>query len=288
MSETDFTVWRGADLLEKPYFDVLKRHDAVYLPTFYARAVPGGPGSRETYQSFKAECLAALKAALPLDGIYLAMHGAVFVAGMEDAEADWLRATRELFGPDCLIAVRYDLYGNLSQAIIDQIDIFSTYRTAPHIDVFETRCRSVGMLFRALETGMRPHVSWVPVPVVLPGGRTSTEDEPASRQAVVAIEGVTLVLSARRRPYHDIADFAALGIDPKAAVILVVKSGYLSPELAPIANPSLMMLSPGVVDQDVARLPRLRKAHRTYPFDTGFDWVPQARPSARRSQSGKT
>ena len=116
---------------------------------------------------------------LPLDGVYLAMHGAVFVEGMEDAEADWLKATRDVVGPDCLIAVSYDLHGNLSQEIIDQIDIFSTYRTAPHIDVFETQCRSVDMLFRALETGVRPHVTWAPVPVVLPGERTSTEDEPA-------------------------------------------------------------------------------------------------------------
>ncbi len=169
MSDIDFTIWRGAEMLDKPYFDVLKRHEATYLPTFYARAVPGGPVSRATYEGFKAEYLAALKAILPLDGLYLAMHGAVFVDGLEDAEGDWLAATRDLVGPDCLIAVSYDLHGNLSQKIIDTLDIFSTYRTAPHIDVFETQCRAVDMLFRALETGVKPAVVWVPIPVLLPG-----------------------------------------------------------------------------------------------------------------------
>ncbi len=179
MREEDFTIWRGGEMLEKSYFDVLKRHQATYMPTFYARAVPGGPVAGETYRRFKAEFLAALEAALPLDGIYLAMHGAVFVEGMEDVEGDWLNATRALVGPDCLIAVSYDLHGNLSQRIIDAIDIFSTYRTAPHIDVDETQARSLDMLFRALETGVRPIIAWAPIPVVLPGERTSTEDEPA-------------------------------------------------------------------------------------------------------------
>ena len=35
------------------------------------------------------------------------------------------------------------------------------------------------MLVRALKTGEKPGVAWAPVPVLLPGERTSTEDEPA-------------------------------------------------------------------------------------------------------------
>lgn len=77
------------------------------------------------------------------------------------------------------ISVSYDLHGNVSQRIIDAIDMFSTYRTAPHIDVEETMRRSVAMLVKHLQTGVKPTLLWVPVPVVLPGERTSTEDEPA-------------------------------------------------------------------------------------------------------------
>src|SRR5271167_4844080 len=88
LTEQDFVIWRGDEMLAKPYFDVLKPFDATYLPTFYARAVPGGPIARATYENFKADFLARLKAATPLDGVYLAMHGAVYVEGMEDAEGD--------------------------------------------------------------------------------------------------------------------------------------------------------------------------------------------------------
>ena len=92
------------------------------------------------------------------------MHGAVYVEGMEDAEGDWISATRELVGPDCPISVSYDLHGNVSQRIIDAIDMFSTYRTAPHIDVEETMRRSVSMLVNSLQSGIRPGVVWAPIP----------------------------------------------------------------------------------------------------------------------------
>ncbi|MBY5881553.1 M81 family metallopeptidase [Rhizobium ruizarguesonis] len=455
--EKDFRVLRGEALLAAPYFAFLKDYDAEFLPTIHARAIAGGPVSRATYEAFKGEFLERLKPMLPLDGLYLAMHGAVYVEGMEDAEGDWISAARALVGKDCTVSASYDLHGNVTQRIIDALDIYSTYRTAPHIDVEETMRRSVSMLVKSLKTGERPSLLWAPIPVVLPGERTSTVDEPAKglydllpgidaldgvwdaslmvgyvwadeprataaaimtgtdravlereakrlaraywdaredfvfgcetgsleecveraiasptapvvlaesgdnptgggvgdradvlaeliargatgvvfagiadkaateacyaagigaeldlsvgasldtkgskpvvarfavkflhetsdptdRQAVVSTGGIDLVLSAKRRPYHNIADFTRLGLDPHQASIIVVKSGYLSPELAPLANPNLMALSTGVVDQFVERLPRLRKQHPTYPFDRDFAFEPQVFLSAR-------
>lgn len=455
--EADFRVVRGEDLLAAPYFAFLKDYEAEFLPTIHARAIAGGPVARHTYEAFKAEFLERLKPLLPLHGLYLAMHGAMYVEGMEDAEGDWISAARALVGDDCTVSASYDLHGNVTQRIIDALDMYSTYRTAPHIDVEETMRRSVSMLVKSLKTGEKPTLLWAPIPVVLPGERTSTVDQPAKslyaelpgidaldgvwdaslmvgyvwadeprataaaimtgtdrailereakrlakaywdvreefvfgcetgsveecvakaitsptgpvvlaesgdnptgggvgdradvlaeliargatgvvfagiadkaatercyaagigttleltvgasldakdskpvtgqftvkflhettdatdRQAVVSIGGIDLVLSAKRRPYHNIVNFTRLGLDPRTASIVVVKSGYLSPEIAPIANPSLMALSPGVVDQFVERLPRLRKAHPTYPFDKDFSFDPQAFLSAR-------
>jgi len=455
--EKDFRVVRGEGLLAAPYFAFLKDYDAEFLPTIHARAIAGGPVARHTYEAFKAEFLERLKPLLPLDGLYLAMHGAMYVEGMEDAEGDWISAARALVGDDCTVSASYDLHGNVTQRILDALDMYSTYRTAPHIDVEETMRRSVSMLVKSLKSGVKPTLLWAPIPVVLPGERTSTVDEPAKslyaelpgidaldgvwdaslmvgyvwadeprataaaimtgtdravlereakriakaywdvreefvfgcetgsieacvakaiasptgpvvlaesgdnptgggvgdradvlaeliakgatgvvfagiadkvatescyaadvgatleltvgasldtkgskpvtgrfvvkflhettdaadRQAVVSIGGIDLVLSAKRRPYHNLIDFTRLGLDPRTAKIVVVKSGYLSPELAPIANPNLMTLSVGVVDQFVERLPRLRKEHPTYPFDKDFSFEPQAFLSAR-------
>ena len=451
-----FKQLRGAALLADPYFAFLRDFPADYIPLLHARAVPGGPVERTAYERFKAEILDGLRKTGPFDGVYLAMHGAMFVAGMEDAEGDFISAVRDVVGPAVPISASYDLHGNLSQKIIDALDMFSTYRTAPHIDVEATMRRSLAMLIRCLETGVMPKLIWAPIPVVVPGERSSTVDEPAKslygrlpelevpegiwdaslqvgyvwadeprataaavftgtdlaamkqaalrlaqdywdarrrfvfgsrtglleeclaealaspthpvvlaesgdnptaggtgdraetlaalvaakatevifagicdrpateqayalgvggrgtfriggtldpsakpltveaevthvldgveplfREAVLRIGGIDLVVASRRRPYHDIADFTRFGLDPRLAKIVVVKSGYLSPELAPIANPSLMALTPGAVDQFVERLPRLRKAHPTYPFDDNFDFSPETFLSAR-------
>ncbi len=454
--EADFRVLRGPAMLRDQYFDFLTHFPAEFVTILHARAIAGGPVERVLYERWKGEILDGLRAALPLDGVYLAMHGAMFVEGMFDAEGDFISAVREVVGPDVLIAASYDLHGNISQRIIDGLDMFSTYRTAPHIDVPDTMRRAVTMLVRALRTGVRPVLAWAPVPVLLPGERTSTQDEPARsfytqlheveeptgiwdasfqvgyvwadepratacavvtgtdraaieraaihlaqdywkiregfvfgmetgsiaecveraiaskthpvvlaesgdnptgggvgdraevlaeliakgadgvifagiadkaatdaayaagvgtkvqlhigasldpasvpvdaevkvlflaevseprlREAVVRIGGIDLVLTARRRPFHNIVDFTKLGLDPQQARIIAVKSGYLSPELGPIANPGIMALSPGVVDQFVERTERKHTPRPSYPFDRDFGFVPVVKWSAR-------
>lgn len=456
MQPEDFRVLRGRELLNADYFNFLDADDVDHLPLLHARAVPGGPVARHTYEAFKAEFLELLKASLSLDGLYLAMHGAMNVEGMDDAEGDWISAARAVVGPDMPIAASYDLHGNVTQKIIDQLDIFAGYRTAPHIDVRETMVRAWSMLIRTLTTGEKPGIAWAPVPVLLPGERTSTEDEPAKslyaklpdhdaaegiwdanlmvgyvwadeprgtacavvtatdkaaakaaaesiaqsywqarqdfqfgpftapleevlelaekaetkpviladsgdnptgggvgdradvlkallarnfegaviggitdrpaveacfkagagstlrltiggsldpaspsvevdaqvvslddpgsepeRQAVVKIAEVTVILAARRRPYHNIADFTRHGIDPATVRLLVVKSGYLSPELAPIANPNLMALTDGVINQDIERISNKRRQRPCYPFQKDFEFTAEARYSSR-------
>ena len=92
--EADFRVTRGDDLTNAPYFAFLKDYPATFLPTIHARAIAGGPVARDTYEAFKAEFLDRLKPLLPLDGLYLAMHGAMHVDGLDDAEGDWIAAAR--------------------------------------------------------------------------------------------------------------------------------------------------------------------------------------------------
>ena len=179
--ERDFTILRGDQLLQAPYFAFLRDYPAQFEPVVHARAIPGGPVARKAYESLKGELLRGVAAAGPLDGVYLAMHGAMFVEGMEDAEGDWLCAVRDAVGRRCKIAVSYDLHGNVTQRIIDAIDVFSAYRTAPHVDVEATMRRSVSMLVEALAKDLSPFVVWCPVPVVLPGELTSTVDQPAKR-----------------------------------------------------------------------------------------------------------
>src|SRR3984885_3680998 len=109
----EFRVFSGERLAAAPEFSFLRSYPHQFSPTFYARAVPGGAVERSAYDTFKNQFLQSLKQLLPLDGLYLPMHGALFVDGMQDAEGDWISSAREVVGDACLISASYDLHGNL-------------------------------------------------------------------------------------------------------------------------------------------------------------------------------
>ena len=133
----------------------------------------------------------------------------------------------------------------------------------------------------ALRIGGSLDPASIPAEVTATVQRLEDTGAVADRQAVVSVGGITIVLAARRRPYHNIEDFHRLGLDPKAVRLLAVKSGYLSPDLAPIANPNLMALTDGVVNQDITNLASLRRTRPVFPFDCDFDYAPAATLSAR-------
>ena len=174
---SDFVVLRDTDLLAR-YSFAADYADVEFVPLMQASAVPGGVLRRAVYDALKNEFIDGLTAAGPWDGVYLDMHGAMAVEGIDDAEADFIGAVRAEVGPDCPISASYDLHGNLSAAIMDQLDLLTAYRTAPHEDAPATRERAFSLLMRCLREQRRPTKAFIRVPLLLSGERTMTLVEP--------------------------------------------------------------------------------------------------------------
>jgi microcystin degradation protein MlrC len=179
----DFTVLTGQELLDiydwaRPGQELAGA--AEWVPVLRARALPGGPLLASAYAALKADLLDRLQAAGPLDGVLLDIHGAMSVDGLVDAELDLVTAIREVVGPDAYLSAAMDLHGNVSEGFARALDLLTCYRTAPHVDTWETRERAARNLVTALDRGTRPVKAWVPVPVLLPGEKTSTRVEPAA------------------------------------------------------------------------------------------------------------
>jgi microcystin degradation protein MlrC len=178
----DFRIGRGDAMQEMyPYLPGWRyrdRDDIDFIPCFKARAIPGGQVTADAYASMKTELLERIEAALPLDSFFFDVHGAMSVVGMDDAEGDLATAIRDLVGPGCVVSAGMDLHGNITEQLVSQVDVFTCYRQAPHIDAMETKERAVTHLLHLLDTGTRPHRAWVRIPVMLPGERTSTFVEP--------------------------------------------------------------------------------------------------------------
>jgi len=92
------------------------------------------------------------------------------------------------------------------------------------------------------------------------------EDERGGIIAVIADGGISVVVTERRRPFHLEADFTQLGLDLRHADIVVVKIGYLEPELYEMSAGWMLALTPGGVDQDLLRLGHRNLAGPVYPF----------------------
>ena len=178
----DFRVSRGEELIARyPFLNkgAPLAGDAEWVPLLHAVALPGGAVTDGSYLRLAKEICQLVRAAGPLDGLLLDLHGAMSVVGRTDVEAELVEQIRAIVGPTVLLSASMDLHGNVSRRLATALDLVTCYRTAPHVDTWETRERAAVNLVARLRDGGRPLKAWVPVPVLLPGERTSTRLEPA-------------------------------------------------------------------------------------------------------------
>jgi len=161
--------------------DSATRRRAVWFPTLRGKALPGGIVTREAYDSLVNRTLDLLKENLPYDGIFFDIHGAMSVVGLDDPEGDFIEKVREIVGTEALISTSMDLHGNVSTRLAEHTDLITCYRMAPHEDAIESKKRALINLLDRLESGEgKPaYKAWIPVPILLPGEKTSTRIEPA-------------------------------------------------------------------------------------------------------------
>ena len=96
-------------------------------------------------------------------------------------------------------------------------------------------------------------------------------DKNAEVEAVVQVGSIKIIVTNKRKPYHYISDFTNLDLDPKNTDILMVKIGYLVPELYDIRGDWVMALTPGGVDQDLYRLGYKKIKRPMFPLDRDME-----------------
>ena len=92
--------------------------------------------TRETFEHFLDIMLAELEAELPVDAVYLALHGAMAGREVPRPEAEIARRFREVVGPDVPIAGTFDLHGNEDAEFLEHADFAFVTKRFPHYDSF--------------------------------------------------------------------------------------------------------------------------------------------------------
>lgn len=140
-------------------------HGVTLIPTYLGQATPSGTIEQAAYLAMKEAILTGIAAALPVDGVLLALHGAGVADGFEDIEGDLAAAVRALVGPDVPIAAVYDLHGNYTPEMHASCNLTLPCRLYPHTDFLARGKESVELLLAIINGKLTPTsaVSYLPM-----------------------------------------------------------------------------------------------------------------------------
>jgi microcystin degradation protein MlrC len=150
-----------------------------WQPVFTIAAAAGasGPMEQAVFDDLLARLEAGLRAAMPLDGVFLALHGAATATVDRDPDGTLLRRVRAIVGPDVPVLATLDLHTNVSWAMVEHADMLCGYITNPHVDQAE-RGAECAAVMRAMLGGMRPRMAFAKLPFIPPATSQNTASGP--------------------------------------------------------------------------------------------------------------
>ncbi|NIA10844.1 MAG: MlrC domain protein [Nitrospiraceae bacterium] len=232
----DFQVWERQALIDHftPTFHEIagyiagaKEFGYELYPLVAANATPAGPLTAETYETLVGKLLASLKNAPALDGLLLALHGAMVAEGFPHADAETVRRVREAVGPDFPLVVTHDYHGNVSEQLVADVDALVIYKTNPHIDQRERGLQAASILARTIRGEVKP-VGAIAKPEVLFNIAYHNTSRPPMQplmQAAIETEKKPGILACSIAAGYQYADVPAMG----PSIVVVADS---DPELA--------------------------------------------------------
>ena len=149
------------------------------VPVLWAGAIPSAPVTQDAFDTILGEILDGLRAAGPLDGVFLDLHGAMVATHHDDGEGEIARQVRALVGPDVPIAAALDLHGNISEEFVNTVDVLAGFRTYPHIDMADTGAAAARLLDHVMQTGTRPAKAFRRMSYLVPIPFQTTDMQPA-------------------------------------------------------------------------------------------------------------
>lgn len=194
-------------------------HDLDLVPLVSVWVTPSGVVTRDAFETVAgmlADGMRAASAASPLDGVLLALHGAMVTEASDDGEGGLLALVREIVGPDVPVVATLDLHANISPRMVALADVLIGYDTYPHVDMAARAEEACAVLARLIRREIRP-TSALRKPPMLPTSQNMTTDREPMRalishaHAIEADPRVVNVTVAGGFPPADVPD-AGFGV----------------------------------------------------------------------------
>jgi microcystin degradation protein MlrC len=141
--------------------------DWEMVPILVAATSPSGPVDQAFFDEVLAQMRARLAAAMPLDGVYIAEHGAAAATADADPDGTLFAMVRETVGAGVPVVATLDLHANVSPRMVDETDLLIAFLTNPHVDQRERGAEAAAAM-RELLGGMRTAKALVKIPLMPP------------------------------------------------------------------------------------------------------------------------
>ena len=149
------------------------------VPTIFSAASPSAHVTEDAYERIAKVMVDGIKAAGPLDAVFLDLHGAMVAEHLDDGEGEILRRVRQVIGHDLPLVVSLDLHANVTPEMVEQADALIAYRTYPHVDMADTGRAAARHLALLLQTKQRLAKAFRQLPFLIPISWQCTNDQPA-------------------------------------------------------------------------------------------------------------
>src|SRR3954465_4442074 len=149
-----------------------ERMEVVAGPFFNAE--PSSPATPSAWRQLSEHILGGLLDAVPVDNVFLCLHGAQMSDGIDDCEGALVAAARAILGPSVPIGVLLDLHANVTAEMCTNADLTVSCREYPHIDYAERAAEMLPVL-TAIAGALRPPTGPRRIPA---SGVCPTPEEP--------------------------------------------------------------------------------------------------------------
>ena len=174
----DFDYAVGEAMYDKvKVVDYFKENGCEIVPTIYAHALPGGAVVKEDFLRLAHELCDAIPTE-GIDGVWLYIHGAMYVEEIGSGDTYLMRIVREKVGKDIPISVAMDFHANNTDEIVELSNCITAFRTAPHTDHKAAQIRAAKMLIDCIKEGILPTPQMERANVVICGDAVQTSLEP--------------------------------------------------------------------------------------------------------------
>ena len=151
------------------FFDALDgMQDCNLIPVMALNASPGPVTAQDVWEEVAEGFVKAIDARSQVDGILLALHGAMVTEQLEDGEGFLLQRIREKVGKDVPIVATLDLHANITERMVENATALVTCDYYPHTDFYEAGLRAADVLYQAVTGKAKPVMGYQKLPMLFP------------------------------------------------------------------------------------------------------------------------